>query len=255
MSLTATLRRPFGALRRRVLGAVTHVETTEPVVALTFDDGPDPRTTPRFLDLLARHQVQATFFMVGEAARRHRDLVRRVADAGHAIGNHTWNHPSLPLLSRRERIRQIRAAQRALAPFARKLFRPPFGNLNRISHLDAALLGYTVVTWNVVGMDWQTHGADWLVAHLYEQIRPGAIVLLHDALYARLDGHCADRGPLLAALEQLLSKLRDRYRFVTVPDLCRAGKPIRQEWLQEPQIEFLKKLQSDSEEAWVYSAR
>src|SRR6478735_7834989 len=98
--------RKIGRMSRRLLvpierrfGVITHVDTTEAVVALTFDDGPHPQWTPRLLDLLDRHGAKATFFMVGEMAMRHPDLVDRVISAGHAIGNHSWNHPSFPAVT------------------------------------------------------------------------------------------------------------------------------------------------------------
>jgi peptidoglycan/xylan/chitin deacetylase (PgdA/CDA1 family) len=83
---------------------------------MTFDDGPDPEYTPRLLDILKKYQVHATFFiMVGEAAHNHPKLVRQVAQAGHAVGNHSWDHPSFPLISGRERRAQIRACAEAIA--------------------------------------------------------------------------------------------------------------------------------------------
>jgi len=110
---------------RHLMGIITHVETQEEVAALTFDDGPHPEYTPRLLEILERLQARATFFMVGEAAQRHREIVRRVADAGHAIGNHSWDHPSFPQITGRERREQIRPCERAIAPYGERIFRPP----------------------------------------------------------------------------------------------------------------------------------
>src|SRR3990172_5069992 len=105
------------AVMRRVLGTVTHVSTHASVVALTFDDGPHPEFTPRLLDILDKHQAQATFFMIGAAAQRYPDLVRRAAQAEHAIGNHSWDHPSFPLITGRERRAQMRACAQAITPY------------------------------------------------------------------------------------------------------------------------------------------
>src|SRR6266487_3577536 len=96
---TDIVTRGLAALRRRAMGTVVQVATRDPVVALTFDDGPSRECTPRLLKILERHHAHATFFMVGEAATKHREIVEDVARLGHAIGNHTWDHPSLPLLT------------------------------------------------------------------------------------------------------------------------------------------------------------
>src|SRR4051812_4261440 len=90
------IQRVVDAIYQRLAGAITSVETEEPLVALTFDDGPSPASTPEVLRLLARYGARATFFMVGAAAREHPELVRQVAAAGHAVANHSWNHLPFP---------------------------------------------------------------------------------------------------------------------------------------------------------------
>src|SRR4051812_35940455 len=109
------VKRFVDAAYQRAVGAITSAETTQPLVALTFDDRPDPRSTPLVLDLLERHDARATFFMVGAAAYRHPDLVRRIAEAGHTVANHSWDHTSFTTISGRQRRTQIRATQRVLA--------------------------------------------------------------------------------------------------------------------------------------------
>ena len=104
------MRRLYRFAQRQLLGTITHVATTEHVAALTFDDGPDPASTPLVLDVLAKHNAHGTFFMLGAAASRYPDLVREVAARGHAIGNHTWDHPSLPSLTHRERFARFATA-------------------------------------------------------------------------------------------------------------------------------------------------
>lgn len=142
-------------LRSQLLGTITHVSTPERIAALTFDDGPHPEFTPRLLALLEKYQARGTFFMVGEMASHYPKLVRRIADAGHAIGNHSWDHPSFPAISSRERVRQIRACEEVIGSDGQKLFRPPFGNQTFRTRFDALRLGYRVVAWNVVGSDWK----------------------------------------------------------------------------------------------------
>src|SRR6266849_2574451 len=110
------LRGAFAAVARNLIGTIAHVATRDAVAALTFDDGPHPEYTPRLLQILERHQARATFFMLGEKAHRYPELVQRVAQAGHAIGNHSWDHPVFPEISRRERRDQIRACAKAIDP-------------------------------------------------------------------------------------------------------------------------------------------
>ncbi|MGH8754891.1 MAG: polysaccharide deacetylase family protein [Burkholderiales bacterium] len=124
-----------------MIGTITHVSTSDAVAALTFDDGPHPEFTRRLLDILDRYQARATFFIVGRSAQRYPELVKRIAQAGHALGNHSWDHPSFPYISRRERRLQIRACAKAIHPYGLKLFRPPYGNQSIASRLDALCIG------------------------------------------------------------------------------------------------------------------
>jgi len=227
---------------RNVMGTFTHVTTEDPVVALTFDDGPHPVYTSRLLDILERYQAQATFFMVGHAASKHLDLVRRVSMAGHSIGNHSWDHPSFPLIRGNEGRAQIRACARALAPYGQKLFRPPFGNLNVASRLDALRLGYMVVTWNIVAGDWLQDDAETIVNRVESRIKKGSVVLFHDSLYQSLEAQYADRDETLKAVDILLKKLGQHFRFVTIPELFRHGRPQRTTTWEKPDVNLLNML-------------
>lgn len=236
------------------MGAITHVRTTDPVVALTFDDGPDPEFTPRFLEILDRHQAHATFFMVGEAAHRYPELVRQVAQAGHAIGNHSWDHPSLPLISGRERRRQIRACGRAIAPYGQGLFRPPFGHQNVASRLDALWLGLKVIAWNLAVEDWLGRDGQWMVDRVTTQLQPGSVVLFHDSLYTFLEERYVNREPTLQAVDLLLKCLGHRFRFVTVPELLRHGSPQHERWYQMGDLEELRQLREPDGKPWRHAA-
>jgi len=240
-------------ITQRVLGTITHVRTQTPAVALTFDDGPHPEYTPRLLDILDKHGAKATFFMVGRIAQRYPRLVQQIALAGHAIGNHSWDHPSFPMISRRERWAQLRACARALAPYGQRLFRPPYGHQSRGSRLDALLMGYQVVTWSLHVEDWLHHGADWMANRLIHEIRPGSIILLHDALYHVVEEHCADRTPMLEAVDLVLERLDDQFRFVTVPELLRIGQPHRQLWYRGPNVKWLNQLKGHMGRARRYA--
>jgi len=231
-------------LFRSLLGTITHVATDSPMIALTFDDGPDSTWTPRLLEILAKRNARATFFMLGRAAATHGDLVRDVARAGHAIGNHSWDHPSFPLISRAARRAQISRCANALSPYGGRLFRPPFGQQSFASRIDAFALGYSVVAWNVVAWDWLDHDAEWMTQQLLDRIRSGSIVLLHDAICPgglEQEPHYP-RDNMLAAVSNVLRLLGDRMRFVTVPELLRHGRAQRQEWLVEPSAQFAERL-------------
>jgi peptidoglycan/xylan/chitin deacetylase (PgdA/CDA1 family) len=239
-SLRRRLRRKVLRLMgHSVLGTITHVETTHPVAALTFDDGPHPASTPRVLDLLARHNAKATFFVLGQHAARHPDLLKRIAGAGHAIANHSFDHARFPELGHRGRFAQIKACEHAIAPFGRKLFRPPRGLQSVSSRVDALLLGYQVVTWNVAARDWEHRDPAWTLDRLESDVKPGGIVLLHDVLF---DADCAaatDREPMLAALDAFLTRNRPGLSYVTVPDLLACGKPHRASWFIRSDADWL----------------
>jgi len=229
---------------RGALGTITHVVTESPLVALTFDDGPDPVWTPRLLEILAARDARATFFMLGRSAARHPDLVSAVVRGGHAIGNHSWDHPSFPLLRGAERRAQITRCARALGAAGSRLFRPPFGQQNFASRIDALLLGYQVITWNVVGMDWLRRGAERMARELDDQIRPGSIVLLHDTLAdgGYSDGAYAPRDEMLTAVSTVTETLAKTMKFVTVPEILARGRPQRQPWLVTPSPDFAERV-------------
>ena len=236
-SKAGIVRRSYRFARRELLGTITHVATTEPVAALTFDDGPDPASTPLVLDVLAKHHAHGTFFMLGKAASRYPDLMREVAARGHAIGNHTWDHPSLPSLTHRERFRQIRNCRNTLADSGQRLFRPPFGEQNLAARLDLLCFGYQVITWNTDSGDWWNPDAVAMADHLVQHIRPGCIVVLHDAICRPNENMpplpreiVYDRGAMLAALDLTLERLDGRFRFVTVPQLLQRGRPRKTVW-------------------------
>lgn len=222
--------RLFKSVPAYVMGTITHVSTTDSVAALTFDDGPDPFFTPRFLDILKKYNAHATFFMIGEAAERYPDLVQKIAQGGHAIGNHSWDHPSFPSITGRERRKQIRASAKAVAPFGQKLFRPPYGHQTVASRIDAILLRYKVIAWDMNACDWEKHDAQWMANRLINRLKPGSIILLHDALWDIMEKDAKDRVPVLEALDIFLEKVSRQFRFVTIPELLRRGRVQKQNW-------------------------
>ncbi|MBZ0115329.1 MAG: polysaccharide deacetylase family protein [Thermoanaerobaculia bacterium] len=228
----------FGRLRP---GTITHVETSNPVVALTFDDGPHPEVTPRLLDLLGAANAKATFFVVGLAAKAHPGILERAVEEGHIVANHSWDHSSFPLLSSGWRRRQLAWCQDALPPGSPRLFRPPWGHQTWSSRLDAARAGFDVVAWSVMAEDWLDDPSEKLVARVEAGLRPGAIALLHDALY-RTDAEAyRDRRPTLSAVEALLKRHSETYRFVTIPELLASGRVRRWPWRIPSDLDWLRR--------------
>lgn len=230
-----------------MLGTITHFNTKDSIAALTFDDGPHPKFTPKLLDILNRHQAHATFFMLGEAAFRYPDLVKRVAEAGQAIGNHSYSHPSFVLIPGHERRRQIRECQKAVSPYGSRIFRPPHGHQSLSSRLDALRLRYPVVTWSVASQDWATIDVQGIVDRLESQIRPGCIILLHDAIHWIRETKNNDRSFMLEAVDKFLTQIGDRFRFITLPEMFRQARPQKRNWYSYPDSMMLEKIKQTQE--------
>jgi peptidoglycan/xylan/chitin deacetylase (PgdA/CDA1 family) len=176
-----------------------------PRVALTFDDGPDPRSTPPLLDLLRDAGVEAAFFCVGERVEAHPDLAARAAREGHLLANHTYRHAWMTnLLSTSRLAEDIGRAQDALARAAGaapRYFRPPFGLTNPRVFRALRRLGLRAVGWTVRGLETRGTTADRIADRIRRGLRPGAIVLLHDG------GVPADR--LVETVRRLVDSIRD----------------------------------------------
>ncbi len=207
---------------------ITNVDTNDSVAALTFDDGPHPLYTPRVLSILEKHGINATFFMVGEAASKYPEVVRMVARSGHSIGNHSWSHPNLPKIqSRFRRLQQLWNCAKATAPYCNRLFRPPGGMYNYQTRLDALIFRYKFILWSASAQDWVPQESEEIAEKMIDRIVPGSIFLLHDAIWgSNITEKQLDRGPMIEGLEKALDVLKQKIRFVTVPELLRAGRPV-----------------------------
>jgi peptidoglycan/xylan/chitin deacetylase (PgdA/CDA1 family) len=197
----------------------------QPAIALTYDDGPNPRITPPLIELLDRHGARATFFLIGSWARREPGLVRELGAAGHAIGNHTFSHPTMPLLSHagvRDELLRCRAAVEASGTsFATidgaPLMRPPFGRRRPGTLRAVRGEGYVPVIWSVTAFDWRRRATEATIAARCRRARSGDVILLHDGSHTE---PAADRSASLAATEQTLRRYEEEgYRFVTIPEL------------------------------------
>lgn len=190
--------------------------------ALTYDDGPNDACTEQILEILARHEVRATFFVIGRFARERVALVRRIRAAGHVVGNHTWTHPVLLFRSPAQGREELSATSKALEDaLGEKVgyFRPPHG-ARRPDVLRAAReLGMVPVMWNAMGYDWKPTTAEAVLRNLDKGIRRnrrrgvGSNLLLHDGGQA---GIGQDRSHTVAATSALLDAWRGKVRFVTV---------------------------------------
>jgi peptidoglycan/xylan/chitin deacetylase (PgdA/CDA1 family) len=155
------------------------------VIALTFDDGPDPEHTPRILDLLAERGVRATFFVFGEKARRRPDLIARALEAGHAIQPHCWaDHESHHRMSEDDLEAEIARTLGTLAHLgcpAPALWRPPYGDIKEPeSHDVAARHGLRIVTWTLDTRDWDDDGGALSLAEVDARLDADSVVLMHD---------------------------------------------------------------------------
>ncbi|WP_328349069.1 polysaccharide deacetylase family protein [Micromonospora sp. NBC_00421] len=198
------------------LQVVWHVPTTERLVALTFDDGPLPRWTPTVLDILDRHAVPATFFLVGTRVRRHADLIRGRLTR-HEVGNHSWRHRDLARLSApavHDDLRRSHEAITEVAGVPPRLVRPPYGHLGGGVLHAAVRLDYRVVLWSLQMVEGEF--PDDPAGHarrIVADVVPGTILLAHDA-------GSENRQVALRGLDAMISGLRARgYTFVTVSRL------------------------------------
>jgi peptidoglycan-N-acetylglucosamine deacetylase len=194
-------------------------------LALTYDDGPNDPDTLRLLEVLARHDVKATFFVLGKFVQQRPEIVRALASAGHAIGNHSWDHPRLIFASNTELRRQIKQTQSAIfdaCGVTPTLFRPPYGGRRPGTLTAVRALGLEPVMWNVTCYDWKPTSADKVVAHAQRQIRGGDVILMHDGDQLAMG---ADRKHTVEATDRLISQYkREGYEFVTIPEMM--GKQL-----------------------------
>lgn len=217
--------RVANAFDERIVRRVRPAGEAKPV-ALTFDDGPWPQTTPAVLEVLAQEGVRATFFWVGRQLERYPDLARQVVAEGHAVGNHTYNHRTAPspLEVAAQEIDRTGALIEGVTGVRSSLFRPPGGHLENGLVKYALERGYVVVMWSALSGDTDPKYtvAD-IVNNVLGRVRPGSIILLHDG--------GGDRSRTLAALPELIKRLRaEGYHFVTVPELLESGQVDPHPW-------------------------
>lgn len=189
------------------------VHVDGPYIALTFDDGPDPVNTPKLLDLLAQKHIKATFFVLGECASAHPDILKRIIAEGHEIGNHSWSHPNFAKMSNEAVAGQLQRTQdviKAATGFTPKLMRPPYGSVtDKQRHWLHDDLGFKVIMWSVDPYDWKRPGPAVVTRRIVSETRNGAIILSHDI-------HAPTIEAMPATFDELLEK---GFKPVTVSEL------------------------------------
>jgi peptidoglycan/xylan/chitin deacetylase (PgdA/CDA1 family) len=199
-------------------------------IALTFDDGPNEPYTSHVLNILDQYRIKATFFIIGQNARRYPETCRRIVTAGNVIGNHSYHHlKSLCLRRGRTLARDIELAHQTIyecTGLEPKLFRPPHGFRTPWLMRTVRNLGYTVVTWDNMTSDWKAEkSGNEIIRAILRRAKPGGVIVLHDGRDIRLN---YDRSHMLQALPFVIETLMERgFDFVTVPELL------------EPEEEFL----------------
>jgi peptidoglycan-N-acetylglucosamine deacetylase len=194
-------------------------------VALTYDDGPNDPYTLQLLEVLARHNVKATFFMIGEFVCQRPEIARAVLEAGHAIGNHTFSHPLLIFKSASSIRRQLADCQGAMQDalgVSATIFRPPFGGRRPEVFRIARKLGLQPIMWNVTGYDWNAKSVDEIERKVTRQMRGGDVILLHDGGHLEMG---TDRSHTVAVTDRIIRRYQQQGReFVTIPQMMDAEK-------------------------------
>ncbi|WP_433946181.1 polysaccharide deacetylase family protein [Paenibacillus sp. SN-8-1] len=201
---------------------VWEVPTEDKVVALTFDDGPDPKQTPVILDLLEQYQAKATFFVIGNRAIQYPELLKKMFTKGHEIGNHTYNHTYFNARNSQLFDKEVTRAEESIYNATGKrsvLFRPPGGYYNKNIVTSSHNKGYQVVlwSWHQDTRDWAKPGVNRIVNKVLGNLRSGDIILMHD--------HVEGSSQTTLALKTILPEIQKRgYRCVTVSELLKHQK-------------------------------
>jgi peptidoglycan-N-acetylglucosamine deacetylase len=193
-------------------------------IALTYDDGPNDPHTLHLLDVLARQNVRATFFLIGRYVQQRPEIARQIAASGHVVGNHTFTHPVLIFKSAAEIRQEISGCRAALQDAIGEhsdLFRPPFGGRRPAVLRIARELGLEPVMWNLTGYDWNAPPAAVIEQKVAKRIRGGDVILLHDGGHKFMG---ADRAQTVLVTDRLIQRYKaEGYEFVTIPQMMKGG--------------------------------
>jgi peptidoglycan/xylan/chitin deacetylase (PgdA/CDA1 family) len=192
-------------------------------LALTYDDGPNDVHTEQLLDILARHEMKATFFLIGRFVKARPHIARSIVDAGHLVANHTVNHPNLLFLPHGAIARELSDCSQMIADATGvipKFFRPPFGTRRPAVLSTARELGLEPIMWDVTCFDWRRITTDAIERHARKRIdrvrTHGHIILLHDGGHTGLG---ADRSRSVEATERIIRRYKATHRFCRVDEI------------------------------------
>src|SRR5947207_5738674 len=198
--------------------ACVHVDG--PYVAMTFDDGPSAKLTPKLLDLLAAYHIKATFFLIGQNVAENPDIGTREVREGHEVANHSWSHPNLAKMSDdgvRDQLHKTEDAIRSASGNRPTLLRPPYGSITtRQKKWINQEFGYKIVLWDVDPLDWRRPGPNVVCNRIIKMARAGSIILAHDI-------HPGTVEAMPCVLSQLEAK---GFKFVTVSELIAMQTPL-----------------------------
>jgi peptidoglycan/xylan/chitin deacetylase (PgdA/CDA1 family) len=205
-----------------------YIHVDGPFIAMTFDDGPSQKLTPRLLSILADHHIKATFFVLGENVHEYPEIVARAAQEGHEIGSHSWSHPNLARMSDENVRSQLRRTDEAIKAAVGKsptLFRPPYGALTtRQKRWIHDEFGYDIIMWDVDPFDWKRPGPTVVTSRIVKETRAGSIILSHDI-----------HPPTIEAMPATFDQLQaNGFRFVTVSELISRATPQPSKTTAEP---------------------
>jgi peptidoglycan-N-acetylglucosamine deacetylase len=200
---------------------INEIHTSKKVVAITFDDGPNPVYTPQVLEIFSKAKGKATFFMIGEQMRNHPEVVKLVTDQGHEIGNHTFTHPKLSQLSIHDCLNEIEETEKLIEKMAGRkpvIFRPPYFDYNQDTVSLLQKKRYPMIgALNLEAQDWEQPGVEHIVQKSREAVKDGSILIFHDGY--------GDRSQTIEAVQLLVSELTlQGYQLVTVSELLKQSE-------------------------------
>jgi peptidoglycan/xylan/chitin deacetylase (PgdA/CDA1 family) len=187
------------------------------LAALTFDDGPESELTPQILDILDDYDIKATFFVIGQNAARHTDVLKDISDRGHEIGNHSWSHKYLPKISKSSKENEILKTEQLLIDILGEhtpIFRPPYGAVKAQDKQLIDSLGYKIVNWSVDTRDWAGTSGEQMMKYVKQQLKPGGIILMHNS------GNTKTVKNMMSILPTMIEWIREQgYEFVTITEI------------------------------------
>jgi peptidoglycan-N-acetylglucosamine deacetylase len=200
---------------------INEIHTSQRVVAITFDDGPNPVYTPQILEIFSEARGKATFFMIGEQMKNHPEVVRQVAELGHEIGNHTFTHPKLSQLSLEDCIEEIDQTEKLIEEMTGRkpvIFRPPYLDYNQDNVTMLQQKGYSMIgALNLEAHDWEQPGVEHILDKSRDVVKNGGILIFHDGF--------GDRSQTIEAVRMLVSELTSQdYHLVTVSELLKRSE-------------------------------